>query len=182
MKRILAALAAISLLVLGAGPVGAVSPLATLDLNTVSGVAVVSTGGSGGSCTSFNPEVSGAWGGENGLGAVTAFGATDPAGYCMFTGLTEKARHISLRVLDGIADDSFDVYVHNPGGNWALVYGYTADSSTAETWVTHHIYDFPAGKGQGDSVCMKIVPTNVGWWGFDTWGQLAVDYVKVWEH
>jgi len=171
MKRILAALAAISLLVLGAGPVGAVTPLATADLPGA------------GQCTSFNPEVSGSWGGENGLGAVTAFpGDTDNAGYCTFTGLTAKARHISLRVLDGIADDSFDVYVLNPGGNWAWVYGYTADPSTTETWVTHDIYSFPAAKGQGNTVEMMIVPRNVGWTGFTTWGQLAVDYVKVWEY
>lgn len=185
MKRILAALAAISLLALGAGSVAANGPLGSVDLSNAA-VSPDTNGaatGTHGSCSSFSDERPGYWGNEYGLGAVTAFlGDPSDAGYCTFTGLTAKARHISLRVLDGIADDSFDVYVLNPGGNWAWVYGYTADPSTTETWVTHHIYDFPAGKGQGDTVAMKIVPRNVGWSGFATWGQLAVDYVKVWEH
>lgn len=92
-----------------------------------------------------------------------------------------KARHIELRVLDSIADDSFDVYVLNPGGNWALVYSYS-DQLTTETWLTHHIYSFPAGKGQGSTVQIKIVATGPKWFGFDTWGQLAVDYVKLFDH
>jgi hypothetical protein len=45
-----------------------------------------------------------------------------------------------------------------------------------------HRYSFPAGKGQGSTVDIKIVPTNLGWSGFNTWGQLAVDYVKLFDH
>ena len=115
--------------------------------------------------------------------------ASDPTpGYATLTldttalGETGFARRIVLRVLDGIADDSFDVYVMNPGGDWALVYEYTCDPSTSEYWVDHDIYSFPAGKGQGTTIDIKIEATGDTWTGFDTYGQLAVDWVEVWDH
>jgi len=92
-----------------------------------------------------------------------------------------KGRHIKMRVLDGIADDSFNVYVKNPGGNWALVYSYSDESNT-EVWKVHDIYSFPAGKGQGAAVEIKIEATGLAWSGFSTYGQLAVDWVEVWDH
>jgi hypothetical protein len=92
------------------------------------------------------------------------------------------ARHIKLRVLDGIADDSFNVYVKNPGGDWALVYSYDCDPSTNEYWVVHDIYSFPAGKGQGTTIDIKIEATGDAWSGFGTYGQLAVDWVEVWGY
>jgi hypothetical protein len=91
-----------------------------------------------------------------------------------------KARHIQLSVLDGIADDSFNVYVQNPGGDWALVYHYDSDPSTAEYWVTHDIYSFPAGKGQGNEIHLKIEATGAPWSGINRYGQLAVDWIEVW--
>ena len=131
-------------------------------------------------CWSFSAEAPGGWGGEWGKGAVTAHpDDTDDAGYCTLT-VGSKARQLELRVLDGSADDSFDVYVMNPGGNWVLVYSY-ADQYSSETWVTHQIYDFPAGKGQGCTIEVKIMPTGPRWTGFDTYGQLAVDYVAAYS-
>jgi hypothetical protein len=186
---------AISLLIalvltLGLAPIVHAAPptsvlLARVDINTDTTTHTVTTtllAGTIGSLSSFNPEQPGNWGDEYGGGAVTAFpGDGDNAGYISLEWNEGKARHIEMRVLDGIADDSFNVYVKNPGGNWALVYSYTADPSTTENWVVHHIYSFPAGKGQGPCINMKIEPTNVGWSGFSTWGQLAVDYVEVWS-
>jgi hypothetical protein len=93
--------------------------------------------------------------------------------------ITAKARHIVLRVLDGFADDSFNVYVKNPGGDWALVYSYS-DSSDSEVWKVHDIYSFPAGKGQGTTIEIMIEATGAAWSGFGKYGQLAVDWVEVW--
>ena len=136
----------------------------------------------GNHCHSFNPEVPGSWGGEPGQGEVTAFpGDPDDAGYCVLTVTVDsKARRLELRVLDGLADDSFEVYVMNPGGNYALVYSYT-DQYSSETWVTHQIYDFPAGKGQGGTIDVMIMPTGPHWVHFGTYGQLAVDYIAAYE-
>ena len=98
------------------------------------------------------------------------------------TGGAGFARNIKLQVLDGIADDSFNVYVKNPGGDWALVYSYT-DSSTSEEWIVHDIYSFPAGKGQrSTTIEIMIEATGDAWSGFGTYGQLAVDWVEVWGY
>jgi hypothetical protein len=179
---------AISLvLTLGLAQVALAAPptpllLAGVDINTESGGVVPTTLAGTANVASFHPEQLGGWGGEYGEGAVTAFpGDSDDAGYIELEWDEGKARHIIVRVLDGIADDSFNVYVENPGGNWALVYSYSADPSTTEYWVEHHIYSFPACKGQGPYIHMKIEPINVGWSGFNTWGQLAVDYVEIWS-
>lgn len=172
------------LLALGVGPAAAVPvPLASADLNTVGGKVVAST--VHGTCTSFNPEISGVWGGEFGGGAVTSFpGDSDEAGYCSFEWESGKAKHIELRVLDGLGDDSFDVFVKNLGGNWAWVYGYMDAAPTwddPEMWAVHHIWDFPAGKGQGPKVELMIVPTGPHWQYWSTYGQLGIDYVKIWH-
>jgi hypothetical protein len=128
----------------------------------------------------------GNWGG---IGAgkqcrVVWHAASDPTPRCatltLDTGGAGFARHIKMRVLDGIADDSFNVYVKNPGGDWVLVYSYTSDPSTSEYWVVHHIYSFPAGKGQGTAIEIKIEATGAAWSGFPTYGQLGVDWVEVW--
>ena len=132
----------------------------------------------------------GNWGGFGTSGEdcrVVWHAASDPTpGYATLTldttalGETGFARHIVLLVLDGIADDSFNVYVMNLGGDWALVYSYTCDPSTSEYWVEHDIYSFPAGKGQGTTIEIKIEATGDAWSGFNTYGQLAVDWVEVW--
>ena len=130
----------------------------------------------------------GNWGGFNATGEncrVVSYSGDPTPGYATLTLDTDGAgfaRRIVLRVLDGIADDSFNVYVKNPGGDWVLVYSYTCDSSTSEYWVEHDIYSFPAGKGQGTTIEIKIEATGDTWWGFDTYGQLAVDWVQIWDH
>jgi hypothetical protein len=181
MKRILATAVVVAALVglAGIASVSAKPPPTMLDMADLSNADVTA----GGECSSFSAEQPGAWGGEFGGGAVTAFpGDEDDAGYCTLNSGGAKARHIQMRVLDGIADDSFNVFVKSPGSDWTLVYSYAAAPSTAEVWVEHDIYSFPAGKGQGSTVDIKIEPTNVGWSGFTTWGQLAVDYVKLFDH
>lgn len=179
MRRVLfVAMAVTVLLALAVGPAYAAPPVPVqLDVADLSNADLTA----GARCTSFNAEAPGNWGGEYGDGAVTAFPTdADPAGYCTFTGLSDKARRIQMRVLDGLADDSFEVYVKNPGGNWVLVFSY-ADQYATETWVTHQIRGFPHGKGQGSPVEIMIVPTGPQWSGFNTYGQLAVDYISIWN-
>jgi len=175
-------------LALGTAAVVAADPslLGVVDLsNTAVSPDVDGTAmGTNGHCMSFSDEVLGSWGGEYGDGAVTAFpGDPDPAGQCIFKWSTGgNAGQIKMRVLDGIADDSFDVYAKIPGGQWTLVYTYS-DVSTSEVWVAHSI-DVSAlypEEGAATQIRLKIVPTNLGWGGFNTWGQLAVDSVEVWS-
>ena len=131
----------------------------------------------------------GNWGGFGASGEdcrVVWHAASDPtsryATLTLDTGGVGFARRIVLRVLDGIADDSFNVYVKNPGGDWALVYSYYCDPSTSEYWVVHDIYSFPAGKGKFTTIEIKIEATGAAWSGFNTYGQLAVDWVEVWGY
>ncbi len=134
----------------------------------------------GGYCWSFNEEMPGGWGGEYGEGAVTAFpGDEDDAGYCSFNA-KGKVSKIELRVLDGIADDSFAVHMKNPKGKFKEIFTYT-DEGTTETWIIHEIV-VPlkfrnATRTYGTII--KILPTGPHWAGFDTYGQLAVDKVSV---
>jgi hypothetical protein len=107
----------------------------------------------------------------------------DDAGYVHISELDSKVRRMEIRVLDGLADDSFNVYVMNPAGKWVLVYSY-ADQYATETWVTHTITNFPACKGQKvrGTISVKIELTGPHWSGFNTYGQLAVDEIKLYEY
>jgi len=139
--------------------------------------------GGGGTCSSFNPQqIPGDWGGAPNAGAVTAFpGDQNPAGHCILVWERKcKARRIVLRVLDGIADDSFNVYVSNRLGAWVLAYSYVADPSKDEVWIEHEIR-LPNVEGLFPFLHLMIVPTNVGWDGYNTWGQLAVDYIELYD-
>ncbi len=131
----------------------------------------------------------GNWGGiAPGTCRVVSYAGDPTPGYATLTldttasDVTGFARHIKMRVLDGIADDSFNVYVKNPGGDWALVYNYTSDPLTSEYWVVHDIYGFPAGKGMSTAIEIKIEATGAAWGSFNTYGQLAVDRVEVLDH
>lgn len=159
--------------------------LLTVDINTVGGVVVC-----GGTCSSFNPQQPGSWAGEYGGGAVTAFpGDPDPAGYVSFAPKHRDGKTVRIRHLDGLADDSFDLCVKDASGAWIKVghyedFGGTSDGSD-EQWVTStfslkrdisgkRVVFEPSG-----IVDIKIEPTALGWSGFGTWGQLAIDRVEL---
>lgn len=151
--------------------------LSTVDIDTVGG-AVVCTGD--GSCRSFNPERLGNWGGENGGGAVTAHpNDPDDAGYVSLDTPKGAAKAISIRHLDGLADDSFDVLVEDVHGAWITVGHYT-DVHATETWVksTFALPD-TMDLARGRAIEVKIALTGAKWSGFATWGQLAIDKVEL---
>jgi len=91
-----------------------------------------------------------------------------------------SAQTLKIRALDGIADDSFEVYVKRPCGKWILIYSYTADPSTEEIWKIHEI-ELPPKVAKGITLKVKIVLTGeTPWSGFDTYGQLAIDWIELW--
>jgi hypothetical protein len=162
------------------------TPVATINFYTEAGLDKVSVFGEIDNADvthlSFNPTPgSGNYGGRRVESVTTAaFGDTEDAGYVNICGLSTKVRCLIIEVLDGLADDSFNVYILNPGGNWVLVYEYD-DEYTAETWVSHVISGFPAAKGQKKCLDVKIELTGDHWSGFDTYGQLAIDWIKLFE-
>lgn len=84
---------------------------------------------------------------------------------------------LSLHVLDGIADDSFKVYVDD-----ILVYTYVDHDpeNDPEMWRTH-IIDLTPYEIPYDSIIntVKIDATGPKWSGFNTYGQLAVNTITL---
>jgi hypothetical protein len=139
-------------------------------------------------CISFNPEVSGHWGGEPGQGAVAAFDNSDPR-VMSISILSSAGKAVSIRHLDGTADDSFDLFVNDVHGAWIKV-GHCTDKApgsqndteawlTTQSGLTRDINGKRVNLAEGRTIEIQIMPTALGWWGFDTWGQLAIDEVDL---
>jgi len=79
------------------------------------------------------------------------------------------AQSITISHLDGIADDSFSLYIKN-GANWVLLGHYTDQGST-ETWYTDS-YNIPSG--YSGVLTFRIQATDGAWGLCSTYGQLAV--------
>ncbi|MCU0859437.1 MAG: hypothetical protein MUE55_02480 [Thermoplasmata archaeon] len=114
--------------------------------------------------------------------------------FAMPEGFTGSIQYLNMRVLDGQADDSFEVYLYDPQyDSWARVYEYTADTLTdpdgaSEQWIVHTVYFVDLDTGlcathgccwYGDGVIVKIVATGDAWGGFETYGQLGVDWIDL---
>lgn len=91
------------------------------------------------------------------------------------------AKAIRMRHLDGLADDSFDVYVKDVHATWVLI-GSWAGSPGSENWVTDE-FVLPKGKtlqlARGKPVEIKLVATGDEWSGFSTYGQVAFDWIEL---
>ena len=78
---------------------------------------------------------------------------------------------LEIRALDGIADDSFVVYINNN-----KIYDY-ADQASTETWITHNIdisnYDITG------LITIKILSTSDEWQHFETYGQLGISWLRL---
>jgi len=135
-------------------------------------------------CISFYPEQPGDWGDEYPKGAVTAFpGDNDLAGYVILNANKFDPLSVNIRHLDGIADDSFDLFVLRIDGNWVNI-GHYSDQGTTETWLVTPfslLLDMSNNpvKLAGPNILIKIVPTGKVWSGFETWGQLAISKVEL---
>ncbi|HDP97071.1 MAG TPA: hypothetical protein ENN25_05205 [Euryarchaeota archaeon] len=80
-----------------------------------------------------------------------------------------NARLLEIRHLDGQADDGFEVYINDK-----LVYSYLNDPSNSEYWLTTEI-----PLKIGGELVVKIVATGDPWSGINTYGQLAINYMKI---
>lgn len=91
------------------------------------------------------------------------FRMTLPSGY--------KATKLVLNVLDGIADDSFVVFV---GLRKVYCYSNGDPINDPEEWHEHTI-DLDRCSSLGRRITVTILATGPAWNGFGTYGQLAVD-------
>ena len=91
-------------------------------------------------------------------------------------------RYMVIRVLDGIADDSFRVWLLGRNGTFKEIYSYQADPSSEEYWVEHVIetpYPY-ASLYNHKPLRIIIEATGQPWDSFETYGQLAVDWIELW--
>ncbi|MDD1653597.1 MAG: hypothetical protein LUQ64_03535, partial [Methanomicrobiales archaeon] len=103
---------------------------------------------------------------------------------------TTKDHYLLMKVLDGVADDSFVVFVNgnpvysftgknNPVSGGQNYFGDPASTNTAdEKWETHGIFLAKEILSVGDNP-VTVIPTGPQWSGFDPYGQLAVDTVEL---
>ena len=75
-----------------------------------------------------------------------------------------------LRHLDGIADDSFDVYIDE------FLVGHYTDVSPTEVWRTFSLNVDPSLTGIHT---VRLCATGTAWSGWDTYGQVGFDWIEV---
>lgn len=85
-----------------------------------------------------------------------------------------RATHLVLKVLDGLADDSFIVRV-----NYKKVYEYRGLKTGSEDWITHTIPLDSVSGFRRRRIRVVVTATGPPWEHFDTYGQLAVDEAKL---
>ncbi|MDD5568924.1 MAG: hypothetical protein PHG23_00685 [Candidatus Pacebacteria bacterium] len=90
-----------------------------------------------------------------------------------------SAKKIKMRVLDGVGDDDFMVFVKNKKGNNVLVYTYLSDPSTAEVWKIHEIDLTPFSLAKNKPLVVTIMATGSNWAQFGTYGQLGIDWISL---
>lgn len=98
------------------------------------------------------------------------------------------AQYIKMRVLDGIADDSFTVEALHCNGEWRFIGEYTDEEPILDT-ETWYIREFSLTDEDGNSIVCKgrgkkgltirITSTGPIWLGYYTFGQVAVDWIEL---
>jgi hypothetical protein len=78
---------------------------------------------------------------------------------------------ISIIALDGLADDSFDVFIDGE-----LYFSYSWSGNTAEFWVKHCI---PVYIESSTTITLTITATGNAWGGINTYGQLGIAHIAL---
>ena len=149
-----------------------------VDFSTAGGACNV-TSGSWGPTT-----VGGNYGGKQADSCLVWESGASATNVAEYTLLTPQgaAKKLTIRHLDGIADDSFSVKVQHANGSWIPVGSY-ADKSSAEIWVETTFDLTGITLGRGRDIPVSITATGPAWvelGGREKWGQLAIDWMKLW--
>jgi len=88
-------------------------------------------------------------------------------------------KEIKMRVLDGIADDDFMVFIKNKKGNWVVLADeYNSDPSATEVWKVH-TFALPFSTWNNKPIELRIMATASDWNQKATYGQLGVDWIEL---
>lgn len=90
-----------------------------------------------------------------------------------------SAQSLKVRHLDGLADDSFDVEVMHANGSWVYVGHYTGQLTGTEDWIVTDFDLSGINLGRGRDFQVRFTATGPQWSGFDTWGQLCIDWIEL---
>jgi len=167
--KTLTTICALVALVLAAAPAQAVY---TVDIGTLSSEA-------GHNLVSWGPvEPTASGGNYGGMGSETAPGSVDqlcrviwdisdddPSATLTFA---KPVYTVDIRHLLGLADDSFNVSVFGGTTFWGNIVDAT---SSSEVWTTSTLSGAP-------SYTLTLTATGVKWTGFDTYGQVAIDWIQ----
>jgi hypothetical protein len=128
----------------------------------------------------------GGWGGKNEADFAVAWEPGTPdiwknAGRmaeCTIPGQTgDTPKTIKIHALRGLANDDYCVFASIGAGD--ILVGCVDDAQGGESWVTD-TFTLPTGAfATGQDVTVKILVTGNAWQSFSTWGQLGVDWIKV---
>jgi hypothetical protein len=86
------------------------------------------------------------------------------------------ASTLTIRHLDGLADDSFKVEIQNADLSWTDMGSYGDKGNAAEVW-TETSFDIP--EGRSGLLTFRITATDGEWAQCDTYGQLALDWAEL---
>ncbi len=83
---------------------------------------------------------------------------------------------ITMHHLEGIGDDSFDLYIHPQGQSTEkrLVYSFPGDAQNEEIWLQTSVL-----VGASGMQTLTFVSTAPKWSGWDTYGQMCFDIIRV---
>jgi len=97
---------------------------------------------------------------------------------CTIPGSTGKtAATIEVKALAGLANDSYCIFASVGSGD--LLIGCKLETSLTEVWQVD-TYTLPSNVfAPGQDITVKILATGNAWPSFNTYGQLAVDYIKI---
>jgi hypothetical protein len=131
---------------------------------------------------------SGGWGGKNESEFAVAWapGMQDAPtlpgrmASCTIGGVSGKTpTKVSINYLQGLANDDFCVFASVGAGNNLILVGCEdEDNNSGEVWATV-TFDLMGQGSSGQDLKIVILATGNAWPSFNTWGQLAVDYIKV---
>ena len=99
---------------------------------------------------------------------------------CTISGVSGKTpAKVKINYLQGIANDDFCVFASGFGGTFYLVACVDETNTAGEMWVDVELTLPPMASGQ--DVTIKILATGNAWSAFSSYGQLAVDSIKILE-
>ncbi len=86
------------------------------------------------------------------------------------------AKCLTMHHLDGISEDSFELYIYPQGlpGEARLIYTYTGDDLTTEIWLETSVLVAATGMQT-----LKFVSTEPPWSDWATYGQVCFDIIRV---